>query len=290
MKKVLITGSGGFIGRNLSEQFRERYEVFAPDKSELDLCDTDSVEEYLVKKRIDIVIHAANYGTKDTKDPEPYKILNYGLRMFYNLAKCNDLYEKMIYFGSGAEFDSKHYIPFMKEEYFGKFVPEDAYGLYKHCIAQVLYSYSNIYDLRLFGICGKYEQYYRFLSSNICRALKRLPLTLNQNAYFDYIFIDDLVGILPWFIEGKPKYKHYNICRGEHIALKDLAELIRDKLYPEGEIIVAKNGWKMEYSGSNERLRKEVGKVKFTSYETIIEKLAGYYDSIIDQIDETVLP
>lgn len=290
MKKILITGAGGFVGKNLKEQLEEHYQILAPDKWELDLCDTDAVRVYLEKHNFDVVIHAANYGTVDTSRPDPYKILNYGLRMFYNLAKCCGLYEKMLYFGSGAEFDVRHYVPYMSEEYFGTFVPEDAYGLYKYTIAQSLDLFPNIYDLRLFGICGKYEQYYRFLSSNICRALKKLPLTLSQDAYFDYIFIDDLVQVIFWFIENSPQYKHYNVCRGEHISLKALAELIRNKLCPESELIIRKEGWKKEYSGDNGRLIREVGDVKFTSYEMMVEKLTEYYSAIIEQVDESVLP
>ena len=110
MKKILITGAGGFIGRNLKEQLEEHYQVLTPDKSELDLCDTSLVRSYLDKHHFDVIVHAANYGTADTSKPDPYKILNYGLRMFYNLAKCHDLYDKMLYFGSGAEFDVRHYI------------------------------------------------------------------------------------------------------------------------------------------------------------------------------------
>ena len=290
MKKILITGAGGFIGRNLKEQLEEHYQVLTPDKSELDLCDTSLVRSYLDKHHFDVIVHAANYGTADTSKPDPYKILNYGLRMFYNLAKCHDLYDKMLYFGSGAEFDVRHYIPFMSEEYLGTFIPEDAYGLYKYSIAQSLDMFPNIYNLRLFGICGKYEQYYRFLSSNICRALKKLPLTLSQNAYFDYIYIDDLVPVVVWFIENTPQYKHYNVCRGEHVSLKTLAELVREKLYPGAELIIGKDGWKKEYSGDNGRIVHEIGNLNFTSYEIAIEKLTDYYRTIIGQIDESVLP
>ena len=35
--KILITGGGGFIGKNLAEQYSGRFEVMAPARAELDL-------------------------------------------------------------------------------------------------------------------------------------------------------------------------------------------------------------------------------------------------------------
>ena len=44
----------------------------------------------------------------------------------------------MVCIGSGAEFDKRHYIPNMKEDYFGKYVPDksDIYGYSKYLIAR----------------------------------------------------------------------------------------------------------------------------------------------------------
>ena len=290
MKKVLITGAQGFIGKNLVEAYENKYFVSALTIMELNLLDTEAVGEYLKKNEFDVIIHAANYGTCDTKNPEPFKVLSYGLKMFYNLNKYKDYYGKLIYFGSGAEYDKTNCIPYMTETYFGQHIPEDAYGLYKYALAEYAKTAQNIYDLRLFGVCGKYEQVYRFLSSNICRALKGLPLTLSQNAYFDYIYVDDVAGVVEWFMENTPGYAHYNVCRGQHIDLYSLNVMIRDMLCPGRDILVGKEGWKAEYSGNNERLKSEMGEITFTSYREMIQKLTSYYEPIIHTIDETMLP
>ena len=57
--KLLITGGGGFIGKNLAEQYSGTFDVAAPTRAELDLLDAEAVRTYLVHHRFDAVIHAA---------------------------------------------------------------------------------------------------------------------------------------------------------------------------------------------------------------------------------------
>jgi GDP-L-fucose synthase len=102
----------------------------------------------------------------------------------------------MIYYGSGAEFDRNNWIPKMKEEYFDSFVPTDQYGFSKYIINKYTERAENIFNLRLFGVFGKYEDYQiRFISQTCCRAIYDLPITINQNVNFDYTYIDDVVEI-----------------------------------------------------------------------------------------------
>ena len=43
----------------------------------------------------------------------------------------------------------------------------------------------NIYNLRVFGIFGKYEDHTRrFISNNICRVLCGLDISMNKNMLF----------------------------------------------------------------------------------------------------------
>lgn len=289
-KKILITGAKGFIGSNLKECLSLMYDICAPNSSELNLCDQENVEDYLTHQKIDIVIHSANYRGKIGEPYSGSKVLETGLRMYANLERCSHLYDKMLYFGSGAEYDSRHYQPFMKEDYFGNHIPQDGYGFYKYLISKQCMEKDNVYDLRLFGVYGKYEDWTRrFISNNICRALKGKPMTLSQNAYFDYIYIDDLVEIMKWFIENEPQHKHYNVCRGSHIDLLSLGNLIREVMQIERPISIAEEGYKLEYSGNNERLLKEMGDYSFKPYKETIEEMVVYYKSILQDIDSELL-
>lgn len=289
MKKILITGSRGFIGNNLVNNLSEEYELRIPTSKELNLLDDVDTKRYLTDNHFDVIIHSANRNNT-RRNTTQYDSLDGNLRMFFNLQRCSKLYGKMIYFGSGAEYDNRHYIPKMKEEYFDQFVPSDPYGFSKYIMSKSCEKDDNIYELCLFGVYGKYEEWERrFISNAICRALKGMDITIQKNVRFDYLWVDDLVEILRWFIENEPNEKRYNVCRGESIDLYSLATIVKRTLGINNPIVVGEDGWKPEYSGNNSRLLKEMGEFQFTSFEKSISILCDYYKDIIDTIDETKL-
>ena len=136
--------------------------------------------------------------------------------MFYNVARCSEYFGKMIYFGSGAEFGRQSWIPNMGEDYFDENVPTDQYGLSKYIMTKHALLSDNIFNLRLFGLFGEHDDWrYRFIPIACCKAVLGLPITIRQNARFDYLYINDLIKVVEWFIHNKPEHKVYNVCSGE---------------------------------------------------------------------------
>ena len=70
MKKILLTGGSGFIGRNLRESFLSgKYEICAPTHAQLDLTDTRAADEFFAKNSFDCVLHAGvKPGHRNAKD------------------------------------------------------------------------------------------------------------------------------------------------------------------------------------------------------------------------------
>lgn len=287
--KILLTGASGFIGKNLKQHLNRYTFLEAPNSKELNLLDAELVEDYLKQGSFDVVIHSANMNNV-RKNITPYEALDGNIRMFFNLERCKNYYDKMYYFGSGAEYDMRHYIPDMTEDYFDLYVPTDAYGFSKYVMSKACQESNNIYDLRLFGVYGKYEEWERrFISNAICRALVGKDITIKKNVYFDYLWVEDLCDILHWFIENVPKYHHYNVCRGSKMDLYSLACMVRNALNIDCNIIVEESGWKPDYTGNNERLLNEIGKYRFIDFEKSISALCEYYKENIDVIDEKKL-
>lgn len=288
--KILITGGSGFIGRNLTDQLSKRYKVDAPSSKELDLCDQTKVRDYLKKQHFDAVIHAATWNATCNSDKDTSKVLTNNTKMFFNIARCSDLYGKMIYFGSGAEYDKRHYVPRMSESYFKTHVPVDEYGFSKYAMAKYAQTVDNIYNLRLFGVFGKHEDWeIRFISNACCKAVYDLPVTVNQNVYFDYLYINDLVNITNIFLTNSPEDTTFNVCTSRPIDLLSLARKVVRISGKDIEIVVKKDGIGREYSGDNSKMMDFIGDYSFSPIDTYIRELFDWYAERKDSIKKELL-
>lgn len=278
-KKILLTGGSGFVGKNILESsLAEKYEITAPQRTELNLFDEKSVDEFFSNKKFDIIIHSAcKPGHRNAKDHS--KLYCSNTKMFFHLLKHSDKFERMINIGSGAIYDDKNYKPKMKENYFGENIPQDEHGFCKYILGNHIEKLDNIVDLRVFGLFGKYEDYaIRFISNAICKTLFDLPITIKQNRRFDYVYINDLMHVLEYFIENKPKYNAYNVTPDKSIELYELAEKIREISKKNPPIIVKEEGLGLEYSGDNSLLKKEMEFLKFTEIDKAIKELYEWYN------------
>lgn len=290
MKTILLTGGNGFIGKNILESFLvEKYQIEAPSSKELNLIDEKSVQQYFASHHPDIVIHAAvKPGHRNAKDLNNLFFAN--TRMFFNLERYSGCYEKMLVIGSGAIYDNRYYHPKMKEEDWQVNIPIDEHGYCKYVCEKVIENSKNIYDLRVFGIFGKYEDYaIRFISNVICKTLFDLPITIKQNRKFDYLYVDDLMPVLDWFIVNTPQYKAYNVTPDHSVSLFDLALMIREISGKQSlPIIVADEGMGLEYSGDNSRLRAECN-IRFVAVESSIRQLYHWYENRQEDLDKGLL-
>ena len=206
--------------------------------------------------------------------------------MFFNIARCSDHFGKMIYFGSGAEFNRENWTSKMKESYYNENVPIDQYGYSKYLMNKHSLESSNIYNLRLFGVFGEYDDWrYRFIPNACCKAVLGKPIKMRFNSVFDYLYIDDLVKVVKWFINNTPKYKNYNICTGECYSYKDLAEKIKRVSGKDLDIVVENDTGGYEYSGDNTRFCEESG-IKFQDIDDSIKKIYNWYNQNNSIIDE----
>lgn len=284
MKKILLLGSTGFIGHNMLDMFQNKYNLICPTHRELDVLDEIAIKDHLKHGNYDIILNCL-----DLHEMNGLYFEN-KLRMFNNLARCSDYYDKMIYFGTGAEYARDLPIESISENEFDRKIPVDTYGCCMHQISKIAMQSKNIYNLRLFGIFGKYEIWqHRFISNAICKAMYGYPITIRQNLYFDYLYINDLCRIVDWFIENRPQYHDYNAVSGRRYSLKELADLVIQESHKELPVFIAKDGIGKEYSASNERLCNELQDFKTMNIQESIRQLTDWYESRKESIDRYTL-
>ncbi len=275
MKSILITGSGGFIGKNLKEYFKSKYKLLTPRSCELDLCNKNAVSNFFANHNIDLIIHCASIGgIRDVKDKTT--TLQDNLAMVNNLLEYKSPKTRVILFGSGAMYGKFRNLCKVKETEIGNFVPLDLYGQSKVEIFKIAKKRDDVLCLNIFGCYGYGEKDSRFPSYAIDCVLNGKPIEINQNVVFDYLFIEDLEKIIEYFIENKPKDKIINITPTQSISLKEIAQIINTFTNSPAEIIIKNPILNNEYTGDNTLLKENYKNIIFTDYIKGLKKLYDY--------------
>ncbi len=287
--RVLITGGSGFVGKNLVEFLRPKHEVLAPSHGDLELADEEAVDAFFQKNRVDVVVHCAiRPGHRNAEDPG--RQLYIDTRMFFNLVRHVDGFRKMICVSSGAAYDIRYPLVKVREDDFGLHMPTDEHGLFRYVAGHFIEKTEGIVELRPFSVFGKYEDYaIRFISNTACKTLFDLPITIKQNRRFDFIYIDDLVRIIEYFIGHDGKFKAYNVTPDETIELREAAEKVREISGKHLPILVGREGMGLEYSGDNRRLREEIPGLSLTPIDEAIRNLYDWYQENRKSIQREIL-
>ncbi|MDD4002745.1 MAG: NAD-dependent epimerase/dehydratase family protein [Clostridia bacterium] len=284
--KIFLTGAGGFIGRNIKEQLGSKHQIISYSHKDIDLCKTESVCEVLQGESFDAIIHAAQMPThRAAQNAEGAVMTNLLMQACISKAAALCGVKKIINYGSGSEYARNRELVDVSEKQIGKNIPYDITGFTKYLSNLINESGVKQYNLRCFGVFGKYEDYtIRFISNAICRVLCGYSISLKQDRYFSYVYIDDLAVITDIFLQNNFKYNDYNIVSSEKWSLLDIARLVRKISIKDVAINVALQGRGLEYSGSNKRFLSEY-LYTFTPMIDSINMLFDWYVLNFDTID-----
>ena len=178
----------------------------------------------------------------------------------------------------------------MNEDFFDSRVPSDDLGFSKYVISKSIENSPNVTELRIFGVFGKYEDYeIRFISNAICRTLFGMPISIKQNRIFNYMYIDDLMSVIDYFIENDGKHRTYNVTDGIPMELLTIAKMILEISGKTQDITIKYDGMGDEYSGDNSRLCEEIRGIKFTEIGQAIKNMFRWYEGNKDMIDKNLL-
>jgi len=219
---ILLTGSSGMIGKNIKEQMCN---LICPTHEELDITDADSVKEYLRANKPDKIIHCAS----NDEDVCLYD----NLRMFHNLAESKI---PMVTFCTGREIEDRSY-------------KNGEYVFSKYLIKELaLNKYTHIHVLQIWGCFGKYERHIRFFTGNMIRVKNGLPILINENRLFSYVYVDDLINV----ISGIDSYNKHTRFVGYTLSLLDYANILKEVTKSPHKIIVESENYNHSYVGKDD--------------------------------------
>lgn len=170
--RILLTGGGGMVGRNLLEHSAiGEFEVLAPRSNELDLRDFVAVQAYVNKHQPDMVIHAAGkVGGIQANMREPVSFLRDNLDMGRNIvwASRQAGIKRLIGLGSSCMYPRNHSEPLREELLLtGELEPtNEGYALAKVVTERlceyimredVSYQYKTLIPCNLYGRHDKFD-------------------------------------------------------------------------------------------------------------------------------------
>lgn len=254
MKKLFLTGAGGFVGQYVIEALYSDFEIIGlvhPTRDfkenlaryvDGNILNTDLLDTVIGEEKPEVILHLAAKAATWTIDPkEVFDVNFYGTLNLYQAVlkaqKKDESYNPRIIYVSSAEVYGKTTNPKNISEN-DPFYPANLYAVSKICADRLSYQYSqthklNIVILRPFNHIGPLQQKGFFvpdMASQIAQAEKdptKSELSVgNLDSIRDILDVRDVVTAYKAVITTASitRGEAYNICCGKGVTMKDLLE------------------------------------------------------------------
>jgi len=242
---ILITGSNGFVARNLAKNLKD-YNLTLTNRSNLNLLNSEEVKHFFKDKYFDVVIHTATTGGSRLKDDEN-TVFYENCIMHQNILDNSLSFDKYISFGSGAELDRRYNIDFSTDLKCAH--PIDPYGMSKNLIAKSGLLLKGFYNIRLFNVFNSDELTSRMIKANIINYINRKPIQIHQDKFMDFFYMDDLCQVVKFTIDASVKQQTINCSYQQKYKLSDIATIINNLSDYNVETIIEKENLGLSYYG-----------------------------------------
>lgn len=276
MKKILITGASGFIGRCVTDEMIKRgYTVYAPSlspalppqdgllQSRLDFFDREALKRYLAEHCFENLIHLAWYvGPKCHMSPGNMDWLGLSLDLLKSFAE----YGGKTFLGAGTVSEYDFSCGLLREDATALANPS-LYGQSKAALYNVGKSFCRQAGIafkwpRIFNLYGPYERPARLMPSVICSMLKNEDVKVSPcTKFLDYLHVYDTARGIASLFESDVT-DAVNIASGQPVQLRAVVEEIARQTEFKGRILwgaLEENFADPVIVGSNVRLTQEVG-------------------------------
>ena len=311
--KIIVTGAAGFIGFHLIKKLLQNnnFQILGIDSvnnyystkikkfrikilnkkknflfKKINLQNKKKTEIILKSFLPDTVYHIAGQPgvLYSFKDPVSYKKNNTEATKNLSILCKKYNIKKFIFASSSSVYGDQKKFPILES---AKTSPKNYYAKTKLSCEKIIktnFTKSNTEFMifrffTVFGPFGRPDMFiHKFLNS--IKNKKKIFLHNNGLNYRDFTYIDDLIKILILTLKKFPKDKILNICRSKPIKTINLVKLISN-LYGSKTSKILNTGFvkgeMLKTHGSNNLLKKNFKKIRFTKLELGLKKTVDIY-------------
>lgn len=295
MKKIVITGATGFLGKNVIETINtKKYDIwilgrtnYIPDDKfihfmKCDLKDLLNVKKCLQKVNADILLMLAWDVTPNIywEAFENHIWADISIQMAKDFWECGG--KQIVFVGTSASYDYEK--AWLKEQSdYEK--PDTLYGMTKlyasKMIEKLAQQYGGTYcEARLFSIYGKYERESRLIPVTIQKLCKnQLVVNTKGNLIRDYIYAEDAARAI-WLLIEKEAAGVYNVSTGMAVSISQIIKYIAHSLERESYVLFKETEWEGEFPlivGDNSKLKSLGFQCRYDILDGIQASIKWFY-------------
>lgn len=254
MKKALIIGAAGFVGKYLAENLQTHYgfhvavtklpheklEILNTEVYDLNILNKEEIVTLLFKIRPDYIFHLAAQSSVGTSWKHPDITIDINIKgSVYVMDAIRELYykPKVLLIGSGEEYGhiKEDEIPITEDNMIR---PGNIYAATKVCQNMIGSIYAKAYDMdimmvRAFNHIGP-TQAPMFVVADFCKQVAEIEKGLrppimyvgNLSARRDFTDVRDVVRAYALLIQNGVPGETYNVGSGHAISIREILDMI----------------------------------------------------------------
>lgn len=257
MKKMIITGVNGFIGRCAMEYFSKDYEItgidladrYCEDRAEIHYyqCnmskDSQELANIFTGVQPDVILHCAGSANVGASIVNPMADLDGNLHSLYQLLLALQSFEKrpkIIFLSSAGVYGNPKQLPITEKD---ALAPISPYGVHKQMGEELCSYYNRVHGyhircVRIFSAYGSglrkqllWDIYQKYLNTG------RIDLFGTGNETRDFIHISDILRALELILGYQGSEEIFNVANGEEVSIRELAEIYAAQLGEKTDIV-----------------------------------------------------
>jgi len=266
-KKIFLAGHNGLVGSSIFKKIASSFNVITKDKSDLDLRNRESVDNFFNREKPStVILAAAKVGGIKANYENPVDFLLQNLEIQNNVISLSHKHnvKNFIFLGSSCIYPKLSTVPISEDQLLTGPLEETnrAYALAKIAGIELINSYNKQYEKSWISLmpCNLYGENDNFdpKTSHVLPALirkiyfakvnneKKVKIWGSGNPKREFLHSDDLANAIEFIMNlndndltqaAKTNNSLINIGTGYDIKINDLAKLIGEVMDYEFEIV-----------------------------------------------------